>query len=248
MIQSATPLAAVGDVAILDVRNLGSAVLHLKGGAVNATGVTVVIEGSVDSENGVDGTFFALQGAAAGSNTATSSPLSAASLAAGVGASNAHRLNVASYTFVRARLTARTAGDIVATWVATPLVGEPLPVNPVTSVTATPPTGNAVLRVSDASTNFVLISNSAGSLFEVTISNPTATPVYVKLYNKATAPTAADVPIATILAPAGSFQSHHFGTSGKRFTAGIGLGITGGAAANDATVAAAGVVVSGTRS
>src|SRR5207237_6587034 len=63
--------------------------------------------------------------------------------------------------------------------------------------------GAAYSAVTTASTNAAVIKASSGYLQELNISNPTATAVYVKLYNLAVAPTlGTSVPIARIRIPA----------------------------------------------
>lgn len=111
--------------------------------------------------------------------------------------------------------------------------------------------GTALSVVSAATTNLTSIKTTAGNLFELTASNPTATPAYIKLYNKASAPVVAtDVPVLTITVPAASPTglpiTFGFSQIGKRFTTGIALAITGGVAATDSTNAVAGVQVHGT--
>ena len=88
-------------------------------------------------------------------------------------------------------------------------------------------------------------------MYELTISNPTATAAYIKLYNKATAPTVGtDVPVLTIAIPATAAgvgeKSFNFGAVGKRFATGIGIAVTAAAAATDTGVAVAGVQINAT--
>ena len=91
------------------------------------------------------------------------------------------------------------------------------------------------------------VKAAAGSLFELSLSNPTATAAYVKLYNKASAPTpASDVPVLTVPLPANSVVVQQFGALGKRFAAGIALGITGAIGKTDTTATVAGLQIHGT--
>lgn len=116
----------------------------------------------------------------------------------------------------------------------------------VTANEGTPNAGTAYNLTSAATTNAASVKASAGSLFELSLSNVTAATVYLKLYNKASAPTVGtDVPIMTIPVAAGAVWSAEFGRIGKRFSAGIALAITGAAAATDTTAIAAGAQVSG---
>ena len=98
--------------------------------------------------------------------------------------------------------------------------------------------------VSAATTNATVVKASAGTLFTAAISNTTAATIYVKLYNKATAPTVGtDIPVLTLTVVVGDTVSPQFGRLGVRFTAGIALAITGVAAATDTTAVAAGAQV-----
>src|SRR6185437_1283442 len=59
--------------------------------------------------------------------------------------------------------------------------------------------------VSAATTNSTLVKNSKGQVYGWSIYNKSAATVFVKLYNKATAPTiGTDTPVFTIPVPAGS--------------------------------------------
>lgn len=111
--------------------------------------------------------------------------------------------------------------------------------------------GGAYSLTTAASTNAASIKSSAGNLSELSISNPTATAAFVKLYNKASVPTVGtDVPIMTVrVAPSGSsgdIVALDFGVGGKRFTTGIAIAVTANAVATDTTSAVAGVQIHGT--
>lgn len=98
-----------------------------------------------------------------------------------------------------------------------------------------------------ASTNATSVKTSASTLYELTLSNPTATPIFVKFYNKASAPTVGtDVPLLTYPVPAGSTQTVEFGATGKRFSTGIAWAATAAIADTDVANAVAGVKVNGT--
>jgi hypothetical protein len=119
------------------------------------------------------------------------------------------------------------------------------------TTTATPATGTTYNLVTTASNNLAFIKNAAGNLYEITVSNPTATAAYVKLYNKASAPVvASDVPVMTIAIPATAAgvgeKSINFGAIGKRFATGIAIAVVGAAVATDATNTVAGIQVNAT--
>lgn len=113
-------------------------------------------------------------------------------------------------------------------------------------------TGTPVkLPSSAATTNATLFRAGPANLFEITITNKTAAVVYVKLYDKATAPTVGtDIPVLTI--PVGITAATlppvamSFGALGKSFTLGLAYAITGAVTDADATAVATGVTVSAT--
>ena len=100
--------------------------------------------------------------------------------------------------------------------------------------------------ISTSSTNSNVVKASGGNLFSIVAIGLTSTVRYLKLYNKATAPTVGtDVPVMTIPVPAnvqGAGVSIPFPT-GVNFSLGIGVAITSGSADNDTGVVVAGDVV-----
>lgn len=111
------------------------------------------------------------------------------------------------------------------------------------AATTTPASPTTLFRNSTATTNATLVKNAAGTLYAIVATNIAATACFLKLYNKATAPTVGtDVPVMTIPVPAGQSISLDLGALGLRFTTGIGIGITTGADDNDTAAIAAGNV------
>lgn len=87
----------------------------------------------------------------------------------------------------------------------------------------------------------VSLKATAGNVYAVTASNVTASAIYLKLYNKASAPTlASDVPLITIPVPANSCVPIEFGRLGLRFATGIAYVVTGGIGATDTASVLAG--------
>lgn len=80
------------------------------------------------------------------------------------------------------------------------------------------------------------------SLYGISVSSVASTTVFVKLYNKATAPLSTDIPVLVIPVLANTVQNLTFGTTGHRFAAGLGIAITGAAADADTTAVVAGQV------
>ena len=96
-----------------------------------------------------------------------------------------------------------------------------------------------------ATTNAAAVKTSAGTLYNVALSNTSGTTIFVKFYNKASAPTVGtDVPIMTIPVAAGAFFVGDFGKSGKRFSLGIALAVTGLQPTADTTAVSAGSLLS----
>ena len=204
------------------------------------SGVNVTFEGSLETSG--DTNWFGLQAVRSNANTVETA----------TGALSAQpvygwELSVNALKRIRVRCTARTSGTQSWRFVQGTYATEPIPASQATTnqpVTATPLTPTAGSVVTTASTNAAVVKSTAGNLFNVSASNPTATPAYVKLYSKATAPTVGtDVPLITIPVPANSAVSFDLGSLGARFGSGIGRAVTGAIGATDTTSAVAGVQV-----
>jgi hypothetical protein len=101
---------------------------------------------------------------------------------------------------------------------------------------------------SAATTNGALILTGTSGLHAFYATNIGASAAFVKLYNKATAPTVGtDVPAMVLCVPAAvggvpGVCTLPIGTQGFRFALGLGIAITGAVADNDTTAVAAGQV------
>lgn len=94
-------------------------------------------------------------------------------------------------------------------------------------------------KVSAGSTNAASIKGAAGQVYGIQGFNLAAYPVYVKLYDKATAPNpAADTPVRTIALQAGVRADDDI-ANGLVFALGIGIAIVKGLADNDNTAVVA---------
>lgn len=103
------------------------------------------------------------------------------------------------------------------------------------------PTG-ATFTNTTASTNAANLKGSAGQVFSVTANNTTAAAKFLRLYNKATAPTTGtDTPVVVLTVPANSSKEFAW-PNGLQFGTGIGVACTGGGAVLDNTNTAAGDV------
>lgn len=242
-------ITAVNETVACPVRDMGSATVQVTAGTF--AGANLIFEASIDSSTGADGTWVNINAARSNANVAE---LNTGVIAAPP--AYAWEVAVAGYTWFRVRATALTSGQVPVSILTSDAAVEPAPVIQSHAVTAAATTFNATVTpaatasainfVSAATTNGGVDKATAGSLFEVVASNPTATPAFVKFYNKATAPTVgSDIPVLTIPVAAGATVNMAFGMLGKRFTAGIGHAVTGAAAATDTTAAVAGVQVHG---
>ena len=108
------------------------------------------------------------------------------------------------------------------------------------TVTNTPVTPTTTFTNSAATTNATSIKASAGTIWNVLVSNTNASPRYLKFYNKASAPTVGtDVPVIVIPIPATGSVKIDGGSNGIRFSTGVGMAITTGMADSDTGAVAA---------
>lgn len=96
--------------------------------------------------------------------------------------------------------------------------------------------------ISAASVNLNLIKAGSVNVNLIVLSNTTASAKFVRLYDKATAPTAADTPKYRIMVEAGKTITMS-PSVGLNFALGLGIGITGASPDNDATAVALGDLI-----
>jgi hypothetical protein len=113
------------------------------------------------------------------------------------------------------------------------------------SITAVPPVPTAFFYETSTTTPLAqLVRNAACVVENLGVSNPTATPMYVKLFNGSSAPVAgAGNPIRTVKVNPDSDVTIFM--TRKRFSAGFGFTVTGAAAKTDTTAIVAGLQISG---
>lgn len=93
---------------------------------------------------------------------------------------------------------------------------------------------------SAATTNAQSVKASQGTLMSIQVNNASAGARWLRIYNKATAPTVGtDVPIVVIQLPGSQSKEISFTDAGLNFSAGISISITGAPAVLDATAIAA---------
>ena len=248
-------LTTAAQTVIVDVTDASNVMLHVKNtGSVTHAAGQYAFEGSLDSTNGTDGTWFAVQAIRTNANTIETAT-GTLSMTAGAGLAYAWEASVNAIRWFRVRCTTNATASSIAYWtvVRGAYATEPIPA---AQVSGTQPisgtvTANAGTRVtptasninSAATTNTAFIKASAGTVYNVSVYNSGASTAYVKLYNQTTAPTLASaVPVIVIPVPATSTVMHNLGVVGHRFTTGIAIAITGGAGDTDTTATAAGQV------
>ena len=206
-------------------------------------GVNVTFEGSLEAAGETN--WFGVQAVRSNANT-----IETATGVLGAQPVYGWEMSVNALKRVRVRATARTSGTQSWRFVQGTYATEPIPAAQVSATqpvsgtvtanwgTITTPTASNVN--SAATTNATSVKATAGSVYSITASNTGAAAAFLKLYNKASAPTVGtDVPVLTIPIPASSVQNIEFGTAGHRFTTGIAIAITNLAADSDTTAVAA---------
>lgn len=99
-------------------------------------------------------------------------------------------------------------------------------------------------KISAATTNATSLLSKPGVIGALHVINTTATKAYLKLYDKATAPTVgSDTPVMTLAIPASTDGAGFTWTAPISFGAGIAYAITGAAADNDTTAVGAGDII-----
>lgn len=216
---STTTVQAVGTT---DAANYNQVCVHIvtQGGSS-----TVNFQGSNDNTNWVAVPFLSI--AATGTSAPATSTTSAGVIFYGPLPFRYFRLNVTGIA------SGTTAGVIEFKSVSSvPVSG----VN-VNSQTSTPTTS---LTSSAASTNATSVKASAATVYSISAYNAGAALAYVKIYNKASAPTVGtDVPAHVLALPATSTGSIDCGALGIRLGTGLAFAITNLAADSDATAVAA---------
>ena len=100
------------------------------------------------------------------------------------------------------------------------------------------------MLASAATTNATLVKASAGRIFKIVGRNDVASKRYLKLYNKASAPTVGtDAPVATFVLNASSDFNFELTSYGQYFSTGIAFAITGAITDADTTAIAASDII-----
>lgn len=199
--------------------------------------VNCTFEGSLEASG--DTNWFTIQAIRSNANTVetTTGNLSAQP-------TYAWEMSVNGLARMRVRCTARTSGTQawrfkLGTYATEPIPGAQTTATQAVSLTSTRITPNAAdghsthsHYISAASTNDTLVLTGARAIGLITATNTNAAARYLKVYNKATAPTSGDTPIMTILLPPGS-TTVVGGNSPIRAPLGLGFRLTTGIAVAD---------------
>lgn len=219
-------------------------------------GINCSFEGSIEATG--DKNWFSVQAVRSNANT-----IETATGALSAQPVYAWELSVNGLKRIRVRATARTSGTqswrfVLGTYATEPIpaaqVSATQPVSGTVTATVTAGTVSPVVPAtpyfvnSAASTNGALILTGTSGLQSFYATNTGATAAFVKLYNKATAPTVGtDVPEMIVYVPAAvagvpGVATLPIGFAGFRFALGLGIAITGAVADSDTTAVAAGQV------
>ncbi|MBN8493720.1 MAG: hypothetical protein J0M00_20115 [Burkholderiales bacterium] len=239
-------ITANGQTVAANCERFSNLMIHCTG---TFSTVNVTFEGSLNSTNGTDGTWFTVQAIRSNANTieTTSGNLSAAP-------AYAWELSVNGLKWFRVRATAFTSGTQAWTMLPGTYATEPIPgaqisgTQPVSgsltsagTTTNTPVTPTQTFTNSAASTNATSTKASAGTVWSIVANNINAAVRYLKLYNKASAPVVGtDTPVLTIPIPAGGLAQVDGGSNGIRFGTGIAWALTASAADSATDAVAAG--------
>lgn len=149
-------------------------------------------------------------------------------------------ITVQDYAELTAEITAGRGQTVAGQGVGVNVIGTVPVSGSVSANQGTLVTPTASNLSSAASTNATSVKTSAATLYNIAVSNTGASAAYLKIYNKASAPTVGtDVPVLTIPIAAGGALALSFGTTGHRLATGLALAITGGTADSDTTAVAA---------
>ena len=105
--------------------------------------------------------------------------------------------------------------------------------------------GVAIHRVlSSAGTNLDFIKKGGGSVYAINLHNNTSSDMFLRLFDKATAPVNSDIPVATFCVAADSYVDLSLEV-GFQFNVGLGMNLTTGSADGNTGAVGAGDVVGG---
>lgn len=241
---AANASSLVGDVATaagylsVNVSRASNVVLHVKNsGGTNQTAGNFTFEASIDSTNGTDGTWFAIQVVRSNANTIelTTGTLT---LNAGVGLGYSYESSVNAYNWFRIRVGTNVTTGAADTWtiIRGSYATEPIPAMQSHSVTLTSTTiggsatvgGQTLFRDVALSNTDVTVKASAGRVYSWYFKNPHATDTaWVHFYNAliANVTVGSTVPVWSVEVPAGGTNEFEF-TVPMTFATGITIAAT----------------------
>lgn len=249
-------VSALAETVPVDVALASNVAVTMKNtGSATTTAGVLAFEGSLNSTDGVNGDWFSVSGVRSDTSGTIETGRTTSALGAGVMQSYGWDISVNALKWFRVRVsTAFTASSNATITVARgAYASEPVVATSPHGITGTVSvalaSGTAFQPALTASINATVVKATFGNLFELSFFNGSAATVYLKLYDKATAPapaTDSSVLRAIFPIPAGTVLNQDFGNLGKRFNSGIAFATTANVGATDATVIGAGALIHGT--
>lgn len=241
-------ITANGQTVFLDCSRGSNVIAHMV--ATSLVGHNCTFEGSIDSTNGTDGAWFAIQAVRTNANTIE---LTTGTLAATP--AYGWELSVNGLKYVRVRATAHTSGTAAWKFQQAPYATEPIPAaqvsatQPISGAITSSPGGSATAgngtrhsAILSGSNNLTSVKASGGGITCITVSNSHTAGFWLKLYNKASAPVLeSDVPVMRVWCPAGQTTHLPQGCTNNIFATGIAYATSAGISdgvltANTATI------------
>jgi hypothetical protein len=238
-IDNVTGTAGSPSVPVLTVQGVASGTAQ----PVSLSTVPALVAGSaIIGKVGIDQTTPGTTNlvALAANQSVNNAQIAGVTTATGSGAMNTGTQRIAIATDSPGVINVGTAGSAASNVVTVQGIASMTPVNTTQTVTATANGGTASRVNAAASTNATSLKASAGQLYTIDVFNAAAYNVFLKFYNKASAPTVgSDTPVMTIPVQAGGGYSKTW-SMGLPFATGIAYAITKLQADSDTTVVAAG--------
>lgn len=185
---------AVGNTVVADVRRASNVVFHVKNtGTATLSAGTFVFEGSVDSTNGTDGTWFWIQAVRSNANTIETT-IALSGLWAWAWYAASWEASVNGYSWMRIRCTVAVTASAIATWTIQrwSYATEPIPAAQISdtqpvSWTVTATVSNATVASVWASQGAIpwIIQDIASSAITTTTTTATITPTFWVSYSVA---------------------------------------------------------------
>lgn len=177
----------IGNAVVADVRRASNIVFHVRNtGTVTLAAGTFVFEGSIDSTNGTDGTWFGIQAVRSNANTVETS-IALSGITASAWYASSWEASVNGYSWFRIRCTVAVTASAIATWTIQrgSYATEPIPA---AQVTPTQSVSGSVTVTSVTSSQWAIpwiIQDVASAAITTTTTTATITPTFGISYSVA---------------------------------------------------------------